>query len=88
MDQVFVPKTRSSHPAGLPPLDPEKDDILGAPSRVSETVQGELWDAIGDSPIAATVGMMNQLVSVHRASQLSVDQSVMGLNSFLDSPPT
>lgn len=65
MDQVFVPKTRASHPAGLPALDPEKDDLLGAPTSVSESVQNELWDALGDSPIAACLSMMNQLVRIH-----------------------
>lgn len=65
MDQVFVPKTRASHPAGLPALDPEKDDLFGAPTAVSESVQDELWDALGDSPIAACLAMINQLVSLH-----------------------
>ncbi|KAJ6631060.1 fatty acid desaturase-domain-containing protein [Mycena sp. CBHHK59/15] len=50
-DQVFVPWTRSQ--VGLPPLDPVGDDILGA--NVSEAVQKELWEAIGDSPIGASL---------------------------------
>jgi len=48
-DQVFVPKTRSQ--LGLPPLDPAKEDILGA--NVSEEVKKELYEALGDAPIAA-----------------------------------
>ncbi|KAK7046598.1 FA-desaturase domain-containing protein [Favolaschia claudopus] len=48
-DQVFVPWTRSQ--MNLPPLDPEHDDILG--HNVSKAVQDELWEALGDSPIAA-----------------------------------
>ncbi|KAJ7432892.1 oleoyl phosphatidylcholine desaturase [Mycena galericulata] len=48
-DQVFVPWTRSQ--VGLPPLDPARDDILGAD--VSAAVQNEIWEAIGDSPFAA-----------------------------------
>lgn len=49
LDQVFVPKTRSE--LGLPPLDPATDDPLGA--NVSDKVMGEMWEAIGDSPISA-----------------------------------
>ncbi|KAJ7487804.1 fatty acid desaturase-domain-containing protein [Mycena latifolia] len=48
-DQVFVPWTRSQ--MGLPPLDSARDDVLG--SNVSEAVQSEIWEAIGDSPIYA-----------------------------------
>ncbi|KAF7350394.1 FA-desaturase domain-containing protein [Mycena venus] len=48
-DQVFVPWTRSQ--MGLPPLDPARDDLLG--SNVSQAVQNEMWEALGDSPIAA-----------------------------------
>ncbi|KAJ6492980.1 fatty acid desaturase-domain-containing protein [Mycena sanguinolenta] len=48
-DQVFIPWTRSQ--MGLPPLDPSRDDVLGA--SVSQAVQNEMWEALGDSPIAA-----------------------------------
>jgi omega-6 fatty acid desaturase (delta-12 desaturase) len=58
-DQVFVPKTRSQ--LGLPPFDPTKEDILG--SSVAEEVKKELWEAIGDSPIGATIGAATYLVS-------------------------
>jgi len=51
-DQVFVPKSRSQ--LGLPPLDTTKEDVLGA--NVSEEVKKELYEAIGDTPIAAALG--------------------------------
>ncbi|KAJ7214031.1 delta-12 fatty acid desaturase protein [Mycena pura] len=50
-DQVWVPKTRSQ--VGLPPLDTKREDRLGA--CVSAEVQKELWDALGDSPIGASL---------------------------------
>ncbi|KAF5369489.1 hypothetical protein D9758_002645 [Tetrapyrgos nigripes] len=50
-DQVWVPSTRSQ--AGLKPLDPIREDRLGA--RVSEEVKKEMWEALGDSPIGATL---------------------------------
>ncbi|KAF8215140.1 delta-12 fatty acid desaturase protein [Mycena galopus ATCC 62051] len=49
-DQVWVPKTRSE--SGLAPLDPKREDRLGA--RASAEVQKELWEALGDSPIGAS----------------------------------
>ncbi|KAJ7152583.1 fatty acid desaturase-domain-containing protein [Mycena crocata] len=58
-DQVFVPWTRSQ--MGLPPLDPANDDILG--SNVSEAVQNEIWEAIGDSPVAACLQCVFYLVA-------------------------
>lgn len=57
-DQVFVPKTRSQ--LGLPTFDPTQEDILG--SSVSDKVKKELWDALGDSPIGATLGAAGYLV--------------------------
>jgi omega-6 fatty acid desaturase (delta-12 desaturase) len=57
-DQVFVPRTRSER--GLPPLNPEKEDVYG--SKVAEEVKKELWEAIGDSPIGAVVGSVTYLV--------------------------
>ncbi|KAF9221503.1 hypothetical protein BS17DRAFT_711120 [Gyrodon lividus] len=51
-DQVFVPKTRGQ--LGLPAFDPTKENIHG--SSVSDEVKKELWDAVGDSPIGATLG--------------------------------
>lgn len=59
-DQVFVPKTRSQ--LGLPPFDPTNENILG--SSVSDKVKKELWDALGDSPIGATLGAAGYLVRV------------------------
>jgi len=57
-DQVFVPKTRSQ--LGLPPFDPTKEDIWGA--SVSAEVKRELWEALGDSPLAAMLGATGYLV--------------------------
>ena len=58
-DQVFVPKTRSQR--GLPPLDSAKEDVYGG--NVSREVMGELREALGDSPIGATLGAASYLVS-------------------------
>ncbi|KAH7920977.1 hypothetical protein BV22DRAFT_1039178 [Leucogyrophana mollusca] len=58
-DQVFVPKTRSQ--LGLPAFDPTKEDILG--SSVAEEVKKELWEALGDSPIGATIGAATYLLA-------------------------
>jgi omega-6 fatty acid desaturase / acyl-lipid omega-6 desaturase (Delta-12 desaturase) len=58
-DQVFVPKTRSDR--GLPPLDPSKEDILGA--SVVDEVKQELWEALGDSPLGATYGAATYLLA-------------------------
>ncbi|TFK40582.1 fatty acid desaturase [Crucibulum laeve] len=57
-DQVFVPHTRSD--CGLPPLDPTREDILGA--RVTAEVKKELWEALGDSPIGAITGPATYLL--------------------------
>jgi len=56
-DQVFVPKTRSQ--LGLPPLDVTKEDVLG--TNVSEEVKKELYEALGDAPIAAAFGAASYL---------------------------
>jgi len=57
-DQVFVPKARSQR--RLPPLDPAREDPMGR--SVSEEAKQELWEALGDSPIGATVGCMGYLL--------------------------
>lgn len=57
-DQVFVPKTRSQ--LGLPSFDPTHENILG--SSVKDKVKAELRDALGDSPIGATLGAASYLV--------------------------
>jgi hypothetical protein len=57
-DQVFVPKTRSD--LGLPPLDAAKEDPVGR--SVTDEVKQELWEALGDSPVGATLGFMSYLV--------------------------
>ncbi|KAJ6619455.1 delta-12 fatty acid desaturase protein [Mycena sp. CBHHK59/15] len=58
-DQVFVPSTRSE--VGLKPLDPKREDPLGA--SVTEEVKKELWEALGDSPLGATYGFMTYLLA-------------------------
>ncbi|KIK07960.1 hypothetical protein K443DRAFT_672842 [Laccaria amethystina LaAM-08-1] len=57
-DQVFVPPTRSE--VGLPLLNVAKEDRLG--SRVSEEVKREFREALGDSPIGATIGAATYLL--------------------------
>jgi omega-6 fatty acid desaturase (delta-12 desaturase) len=57
-DQVFVPHTRSE--LGLPPMNPNGEDLLG--SRVTEEVKRELWEALGDSPIGAVIGSAKYLL--------------------------
>jgi omega-6 fatty acid desaturase / acyl-lipid omega-6 desaturase (Delta-12 desaturase) len=59
-DQVFVPRTRSER--RLPPLDPSKEDPLGA--SVSEEVKKELREALGDSPIWTTLRAAGYLVGI------------------------
>lgn len=58
-DQVYIPKTRSQ--LGLPPLDPSSENLEG--SSVTEKVKKELYEAIGDSPIAAALGVAFYVVS-------------------------
>ena len=57
-DQVHVPKTRSQR--GLPPFNPEKEDLAGA--SISDDVSKELWEALGDSPIGAVFQSLGYLV--------------------------
>lgn len=57
-DQVFVPKTRSQ--LGLPPFNPEKEDVLGR--SIAEDVKRELHEAIGDTPLVASFYAAAQLV--------------------------
>ncbi|KAJ7075794.1 delta-12 fatty acid desaturase protein [Mycena belliarum] len=52
-DQVWVPRTRAQR--GLAPLDPAREDRLGA--RASAEVRKELTEALGDSPIGAAWGV-------------------------------
>ena len=59
LDQVFVPKTRSQ--LGLRALDPTKEDVYGA--SVTEEVKQELWEALGDSPLGASLGAATYVVS-------------------------
>lgn len=60
LDQVFVPKTRTQ--LGLPPLDLTKEDLHGA--SVTEEVKQELWEALGDSPIGASLGVASYVVCI------------------------
>lgn len=57
-DQVFVPWTRTEKK--LPPLDPSREDLLGA--NVSQSIKHELIEAMGDSPIGATIQCLVYLV--------------------------
>src|SRR5690349_5257104 len=57
-DQVFVPKTRSQQ--GLPAFNAEGVNLEG--SSISEKVMNELYEAIGDSPIATTIGFASYLL--------------------------
>lgn len=58
LDQVFVPYTRSRY--GLPPLNPNGEDLLG--TSVSNKVMNELYEALGDSPIGALFTPASYLV--------------------------
>jgi omega-6 fatty acid desaturase (delta-12 desaturase) len=61
-DQVFVPKTRSTHPWNLPALDLERENVEG--SRVHEEASEEYWELIGDTPIGAFIWCALQLVGL------------------------
>lgn len=69
LDQVFVPPTRSDR--GLPAFDPAKEDLYGA--SVTEEVKKQLWEALGDSPIGATIGVATYLVSGQCDSRRRMD---------------
>ncbi|KAJ7044046.1 oleoyl phosphatidylcholine desaturase [Mycena alexandri] len=58
-DQVFVPPTRSE--VGLKPFDPKREDLNGA--SVTDEVKKEFWEALGDSPLGATIGFMSYLIA-------------------------
>ncbi|KAH9947625.1 delta12-fatty acid desaturase [Amylocystis lapponica] len=58
-DQVYVPRTRSER--GLPAFDPTQENLLG--SSVTEEVMKELRDALGDTPIGATLGAVGYLLA-------------------------
>ncbi|KAJ7794169.1 oleoyl phosphatidylcholine desaturase [Mycena olivaceomarginata] len=58
-DQVFVPTTRSQK--GLKPFDPKREDLHGA--SVTEEVKKELYEALGDSPLGATLGFFSYLIA-------------------------
>ncbi|KAF9023336.1 delta-12 fatty acid desaturase protein [Hymenopellis radicata] len=59
LEQVYVPPTRSE--VGLKPIDASRDeDLLG--SRVSDEVKKELWEAVGESPLANAWGVASYLL--------------------------
>lgn len=58
-DQVFVPASRKE--MGLPDFKPAKEDLSGA--NVAQEVRQELWEALGDSPIATSIQCVIYLVS-------------------------
>ncbi|KAN0082600.1 Fatty acid desaturase domain containing protein [Tylopilus felleus] len=58
LDQAFVPSTRSQ--LGLPAFDPTQENILG--SSISDKVKRELRDALGDSPLGATLGVAGYFI--------------------------
>ena len=57
-DQVFVPKTRSER--HLPAFKPDQENLEG--SSVTQEVMKELWEAVGDTPLAAALGAASYLV--------------------------
>jgi len=62
LDQVFVPRTRSEHSAGLPAFDSAREDLDGTPSKVQKALQEELWEALHDTPLVATFWCTMQLL--------------------------
>ncbi|KAG5643079.1 hypothetical protein DXG03_001607 [Asterophora parasitica] len=67
-DQVFVPWTRKE--MGAPEFSPDGEDILG--STVSQKIKRELWEALGDSPIGASIQCVIYLVRESSPSSLSL----------------
>lgn len=57
-DQVYVPKTRSE--AGLPSLDPAREQLDGSSARAE--IITEMKEALGDSPIVAAACSMGLLL--------------------------
>ena len=57
-DQAWIPRTRAE--LGLPSLDGAKEELEG--SSVTDEVKAELWEALGDSPIGASLQVMGILV--------------------------
>jgi omega-6 fatty acid desaturase / acyl-lipid omega-6 desaturase (Delta-12 desaturase) len=69
LDQVFVPSTRSD--LGLPPLNPNGEDLFG--SSVSNKVMNELYEALGDSPIGALFTPASYLVRLSSRRSVITD---------------
>ncbi|KAH7097688.1 delta12-fatty acid desaturase [Auriculariales sp. MPI-PUGE-AT-0066] len=87
-DIVFVPKTRTE--LGLPPLDAFAESLEG--SAISEKVKAELWDAIGDSPIAAIIGSASYLLLGWHSYLIQGTSGAPrhisgGMNHFIPRPP-
>ncbi|KZV91102.1 delta-12 fatty acid desaturase [Exidia glandulosa HHB12029] len=85
-DQVYIPKTRSQ--LGLPPLDPSSENLEG--SSVTEKMKKELYEAIGDSPIAAALGVAFYVLMgwpLYLTLNLSNQRTEHFANHFLPRPP-
>lgn len=63
-DQAFIPWTRSE--MGLSSFDSARDDLLGA--NVPQEVQNEIWEALGDSPIGASLRCIFYLARLFSSS--------------------
>jgi omega-6 fatty acid desaturase (delta-12 desaturase) len=79
-DQVFVPRTRSQF--GLPPLNPDGENLLG--SSIKTEVLKELQEAVGDSPIGALFGAASYLIG--RSLVLPVRYLIIACSSSLVGP--
>ncbi|KAG6853328.1 hypothetical protein C0991_005205 [Blastosporella zonata] len=79
-DQVFVPWTRKE--MGAPEFDPSGEDLLG--SSVSQAIKKELWEALGDSPIGASIQCVIYLVRVfpHSPRQKYLILAPISLEAF------
>lgn len=78
LDQAFVPSTRSQ--LGLPAFDPTQENILG--SSISDKVKRELRDALGDSPLGATLGVAGYFVRIYRIAFYCVSSSFILLSQI------
>jgi omega-6 fatty acid desaturase (delta-12 desaturase) len=86
LDQVWVPKTRSQ--AGLSALDPSKEDINGA--SIADDVKQEFWEALGDSPIGACIGVATYFLigwQMYIATNASGQRYPAGTNHFVPKAP-
>ncbi|KAG8932187.1 hypothetical protein FRC03_008475 [Tulasnella sp. 419] len=86
-DQVFVPKTRTER--GLPAFNPEKENLEG--THVAVDLQKELWEALGDSPLGAVLGLTAQFFAgwwMYLIRNATGQRSYpRGTNHFVPKPP-